>query len=93
MIIHRLSHAASAAVSAASKNVAAITITSHRGMAGSAPAPEKIECFIDGKKILVDPGTTVLQVVPNIFWQCRSVVPPNTSEKVPMGSITCYIYL
>ncbi len=25
-------------------------------------APEKVECFIDGKKVLVDPGTTVLQV-------------------------------
>jgi len=29
-----------------------------RGMAG---APQKLECFIDGKKVLVDPGTTVLQ--------------------------------
>ena len=26
------------------------------------PKPEKIECFIDGQKVLVDPGTTVLQV-------------------------------
>ena len=26
----------------------------------SAP-PQKLECFIDGKKVLVDPGTTVLQ--------------------------------
>jgi len=24
-------------------------------------APQKLECFIDGKKVLVDPGTTVLQ--------------------------------
>jgi len=31
-----------------------------RGNSGS--APEKIECFVDGKKVLVDPGTTVLQV-------------------------------
>jgi len=29
-----------------------------RGMSG---APQKLECFIDGKKVLVDPGTTVLQ--------------------------------
>jgi len=29
-----------------------------RGMAG---APQKLECFIDGQKVLVDPGTTVLQ--------------------------------
>ena len=27
----------------------------------SGGAPDKIECFIDGKKVLVDPGTTVLQ--------------------------------
>lgn len=25
-------------------------------------APEKVEVFVDGQKILVDPGTTVLQV-------------------------------
>jgi len=31
------------------------------------PAPEKIECFIDGKKVLVDPGTTVLQVNSSVF--------------------------
>ena len=30
-----------------------------RAMSG---APQKLECFIDGKKVLVDPGTTVLQV-------------------------------
>merc|ERR1719431_127261 len=29
-----------------------------RGMSGG---PQKLECFIDGKKVLVDPGTTVLQ--------------------------------
>ena len=29
-----------------------------RAMSG---APQKLECFIDGKKVLVDPGTTVLQ--------------------------------
>ena len=29
--------------------------------ANSGPPP-KLECFIDGKKVLVDPGTTVLQV-------------------------------
>ncbi|TRY79549.1 hypothetical protein TCAL_12405 [Tigriopus californicus] len=27
----------------------------------AAVAPTKVECFIDGKKVLVDPGTTVLQ--------------------------------
>jgi len=27
----------------------------------SGGAPQKLECFIDGKKVLVDPGTTVLQ--------------------------------
>lgn len=26
-------------------------------------APEKVEVFIDDKRILVDPGTTVLQVI------------------------------
>ena len=25
--------------------------------------PPKLECFVDGKKVLVDPGTTVLQVI------------------------------
>ena len=29
-----------------------------RAMSGG---PQKLECFIDGKKVLVDPGTTVLQ--------------------------------
>jgi len=28
---------------------------------GNAGGPQKIECFVDGKKVLVDPGTTVLQ--------------------------------
>jgi len=28
---------------------------------GNAGGPPKIECFVDGKKVLVDPGTTVLQ--------------------------------
>jgi len=26
-------------------------------------APEKVEVFIDDKRVLVDPGTTVLQVI------------------------------
>lgn len=26
-------------------------------------APEKVEVFVDGQKVLVDPGTTVLQVI------------------------------
>lgn len=29
---------------------------------GLASAPEKVEVFIDDKRVLVDPGTTVLQV-------------------------------
>ena len=37
-----------------------LTNQSRRGNASG--APEKIECFVDGKKVLVDPGTTVLQV-------------------------------
>lgn len=27
------------------------------------PAPEKVEVFVDGRSVLVDPGTTVLQVI------------------------------
>ena len=34
---------------------------------GNAGGPEKLECFVDGKKVLVDPGTTVLQVRSRIF--------------------------
>jgi NADH dehydrogenase (ubiquinone) Fe-S protein 1 len=30
-------------------------------------APEKIEVFIDDKRVLVDPGTTVLQVGSVLF--------------------------
>ena len=61
--MHRLSCAITAAASAASRNAAAtVTAQSHRCLAGPPPAPQKIECFIDGKKVLVDPGTTVLQV-------------------------------
>lgn len=30
--------------------------------ATTAPAPEKIEVFVDDKSLLVDPGITVLQV-------------------------------
>jgi len=41
------------------RNAARATkVLATRGMAG---APQKIEVFIDGKKVLVDPGTTVLQ--------------------------------
>jgi len=29
----------------------------------STSAPEKVEVFIDGKPVMVDPGTTVLQVI------------------------------
>jgi len=31
--------------------------------ANSTGAPEKVEVFIDGQPVLVDPGTTVLQVI------------------------------
>lgn len=34
----------------------------HRGTANVAKAPEKIEVFVDGISVMVDPGTTVLQV-------------------------------
>lgn len=33
-----------------------------RGTANVAKAPEKIEVFVDGVSVMVDPGTTVLQV-------------------------------
>ena len=35
-----------------------LSAVAKRAMSG---APQKLECFIDGKKVLVDPGTTVLQ--------------------------------
>ena len=38
-----------------------LSASSRRNNSGK--APEKIECFVDGKKVLVDPGTTVLQVL------------------------------
>lgn len=34
-----------------------------RTTANVAKAPEKIEVFVDGKSVFVDPGTTVLQVL------------------------------
>lgn len=33
-----------------------------RGTASVAKAPEKIEVFVDGISVMVEPGTTVLQV-------------------------------
>ena len=63
MSLYRLSQVATATASAASRNTAAILTTpSQRTLAGPPPPPKKLECFIDGKKVLVDPGTTVLQV-------------------------------
>jgi len=51
---------------AAAANGAAVSAVRTMAAAAAPPpppaAPEKIECFIDGKKVLVDPGTTVLQV-------------------------------
>jgi hypothetical protein len=45
------------------KTVTPVTGTvQHQQVRGNAGGPEKIECFVDGKKVLVDPGTTVLQV-------------------------------
>jgi len=62
MSLYRLSQVATATASAASRNtVAVITTPSQRTLAGPPPPPKKLECFIDGKKVLVDPGTTVLQ--------------------------------
>ena len=62
MMMYRLGQAASVASTTVSRNSAAlITGQSKRTLAGPPPAPKKIECFIDGKKVLVDPGTTVLQ--------------------------------
>lgn len=37
-------------------------VTSTTGTRSFASAPEKVEVFIDDKRVLVDPGTTVLQV-------------------------------
>ena len=63
MSLYRLSQVATATVSAASRSTAAVLTTpSQRTLAGPPPPPKKLECFIDGKKVLVDPGTTVLQV-------------------------------
>ena len=63
MIMYRLSHVATATASAASRSTAAVlTAPCQRTLAGPPPPPKKLECFIDGKKVLVDPGTTVLQV-------------------------------
>ena len=39
---------------------ARVVTVSNRGTATK--APEKVEVFIDDKRVLVDPGTTVLQV-------------------------------
>ena len=63
MSLYRLSQVATATATAASRNTAAVLTTpSQRTLAGPPPPPKKLECFIDGKKVLVDPGTTVLQV-------------------------------
>lgn len=45
----------------------------NRGTANVAKAPEKIEVFVDGISVMVEPGTTVLQVCV-YFWfaVCRS---------------------
>ncbi len=66
MIPRLLGRAAAAAPSTAPAPVtsaASRQLTPPHRTAASAPppAPKKIECFIDGKKVLVDPGTTVLQ--------------------------------
>ena len=39
------------------------TVTAVPSRQQSGGPPPKLECFIDGKKVLVDPGTTVLQVI------------------------------
>lgn len=40
----------------------ASTVGQLRTTANVAKAPEKIEVFVDGKSVFVEPGTTVLQV-------------------------------
>ena len=60
-----LSRVPRATAGLASRAIAAATTSGVNNIpmrAYSNGAPEKIECFIDGKKVLVDPGTTVLQV-------------------------------
>ena len=42
---------------------------------GNAGGPEKIECFVDGKKVLVDPGTTVLQVRKSSYRSFNLLMP------------------
>ena len=41
---------------AAARNTAPVNVTGVRCQSGGGPPP-KIECFVDGKKVLVDPGT------------------------------------
>ena len=48
--------------------------------------PPKIECFVDGKKVLVDPGTTVLQVISTICDFCIS----GRLEKFLQGYVTSH---
>jgi len=47
--------------SAKSTPVASGAVQSQQSRSNTGGPPAKLECFVDGKKVLVDPGTTVLQ--------------------------------
>lgn len=49
--------------SAKSTPVASGAVQSQQSRSNTGGPPAKLECFVDGKKVLVDPGTTVLQVI------------------------------
>ena len=51
---------------------ASLASTSRRN--NSNVGPQKIECFVDGKKVLVDPGTTVLQVTSSYFKDVTKIL-------------------
>ena len=57
-----------------------VQTTQTRGNAGGPPG--KLECFVDGKKVLVDPGTTVLQV--RKLYLMHQKVLNEKQEKLPI---------
>lgn len=59
--MHRLTAVGrlAAALNSKSSLPSSTTVQQNRGNAGG--GSQKIECFVDGRKVLVDPGTTVLQ--------------------------------
>lgn len=48
----------------------AVSLVNVRAASSAPPAnvPQKIEVFVDDKSVMVDPGTTVLQVKRNQFY-------------------------